>query len=80
MCGRMNSEFKKPRRRQATKTSLKKRICVCVCVFFSNLNRHYSNSFTLSNASKLFFSLIATNHIQVQKDKENLAFACLRPP
>ena len=39
-----------------------------------------SYSFTLSNASDLFFSGIPKNHIQVQKEKENLAVACLHPP
>ena len=37
-------------------------------------------SFTLSNASELFLSRIRTNHIQVQKEKENLGVGCLRPP
>ena len=45
-----------------------------------NLYRDYSNSFTLSNASELFVSRIPKNHIQVQKEKENLAVACLCPP
>ena len=41
-----------------------------------NLYRDYFNSFTLSNASKLFFIRIPKNHIQVQKEKENLVVAC----
>ena len=45
-----------------------------------NLYPDYSNSFTLSNASELFLSRIPKNHIQGQKEKENLAVACLRPP
>ena len=45
-----------------------------------DLYRDYSNSFTLSNASELFLSGIPKNHIQDQKEKENLAVACLRPP
>ena len=45
-----------------------------------NLYRDYFNSFTFSNASKLFLSRIPKNHIQVQKEKENLVVACLRPP
>ena len=45
-----------------------------------NLYRDYFNSFTLSNASKLFLSRIPKNHIQVQKEKENLVVACFRPP
>ena len=43
-----------------------------------NLYTDYSNSFTLSNASELFLSRILKNHIQVQKEKENLAVPCLR--
>ena len=45
-----------------------------------NLYPDYSNSFTLSNASERYLSRIPKNHIQVQKEKENLAVACLRPP
>ena len=45
-----------------------------------NLYRDYSNSFTFSNASELFLSKIPKNHIQVQKEKENLPVAYLRPP
>ena len=45
-----------------------------------NLYSDYSNSFTLSNASELFLSRIPNNHVQGQKEKENLAVACLRPP
>ena len=45
-----------------------------------SLYRDYFNSFTLSNTSKLFLSRIPKNHIQVQKEKENLVVACLRPP
>ena len=45
-----------------------------------NLYHDYSNSFTLSNASELFLSGIPKNHIQVQKEKENLAVACVCPP
>ena len=45
-----------------------------------DLYRDHSNSFTLSNASELFLSRIPKNHIQVQKEKENLVVACLRPP
>ena len=30
--------------------------------------------------SELFFSRIPKNHNQVQKEKENLAVACLGPP
>ena len=45
-----------------------------------NLYPDYSNSFILSNASELFLSGIPKNHIQDQKEKENLAVACLRPP
>ena len=46
---------------------------------FFNLYRDYSNSFTLSNVSKLFLSRIPKNHIQVQIEKENLAVGCLCP-
>ena len=47
----------------------------------SNLYRDYSNSFTMSNESELFLSRrIPENHIQVQKEKENLVFACLHSP
>ena len=45
-----------------------------------NLYRDYCNSFTLSNASELFLSRIPRNNIQVQKEKENLAVPCFRPP
>ena len=47
-----------------------------------NLYLDYYNSFTLSNASELSLSGIPKNHIQVQKEKEkeNLAVACVRPP
>ena len=41
--------------------------------------RDYSNSFTLLNASELFLSQFPKKHIQVQKEKENLAVAWLRP-
>ena len=34
----------------------------------------------MSDASELFLSQIPKNHIQVKKEKENLASACLRPP
>ena len=44
-----------------------------------NLYRDSSNSYTLSNARELFLSRIPKNHIQVHKEKENLAVACLRP-
>ena len=45
-----------------------------------NLYRDYSlKSFTFFNASELCLSEIPKNHIQVQKKKENLAVACLRP-
>ena len=44
-----------------------------------NPDSDYSNSFTLSNASELFSSRIPKNHIQVQKEKENLAVANRRP-
>ena len=44
-----------------------------------NLYRDYFNSFTLSNAKKLFLSRIPENHIEVQKEKENLVVACLSP-
>ena len=59
----------------ATKTSLKTGNLRSV-----NLYRDYSNSFTLSNASEPFLNRIPKNHIQVQKEKENLAVACLRSP
>ena len=39
-------------------------------LFFS-LYRDYSNSLTLSSASKLFWSWISINHIQVHREKEN---------
>ena len=43
--------------------------------------RDYSNSFTLSNVSELsVLSRIPKNYIQVQREKDNLAIACLRPP
>ena len=58
----------------ATKTSLKTGNLRSV-----NLYRDYSNSFTL-NASEPFLNRIPKNHIQFQKEKENLAVACLRPP
>ena len=45
-----------------------------------DLYRDYFNSFTLSNASKLFLSRIPKNLIQVQKEKENSVVPCLRPP
>ena len=44
-----------------------------------NLYRNYSNSFTLSNASELFFSRTPKNHIPVPKEKEYQAVGCLRP-
>ena len=44
-----------------------------------NLYRDYSKSFTLSNASELFLSQFPKKHFQVQKEKENLAVAWLRP-
>ena len=46
----------------------------------SYLYRDYSNSFTMSNESELFLSRIPKNHIQVWKEKENLAVACLHSP
>ena len=39
-------------------------------IFFS-LYRDYSNLLTLSRASKLFWSWISINHIQVHREKEN---------
>ena len=44
-----------------------------------NRYRDYFNSFTWSNASALLLSRFPKNHIQVQKEKENLAVAWLRP-
>ena len=44
-----------------------------------NRYRDYSNSFTLSNASELLLSQFPKKHIQVQKVKESLAVAWLRP-
>ena len=44
-----------------------------------NRYRDYSNSFTLSNASELFLSQFPKKLFQVQKEKENLAVAWLRP-
>ena len=43
-----------------------------------NLYRDYTNSFTLSSASELFLSRIPKNHIQIQKEKENLVLVGLR--
>ena len=63
-----------PRQLTATKTSHKKWIHI-----FCSLYRDYSNWFTLSNASELFWSWISINHIQVHKEKENFVIACLRP-
>ena len=45
-----------------------------------NLYLNYFNSLTLSNASELCLSRIPNNHIQDQKEKENLPVARLRPP
>ena len=47
---------------------------------FFQYRRDFSNSWlTLSNVSELLLSRIPKNRIQVQKEKENLAVACLRP-
>ena len=63
-------EFKIPLGRRPWKVNLRS----------FNLYRDYSNSFTLSNVSELVLSRIAKNHIQVQKEKQNLVVVCLRPP
>ena len=67
-------EFKIPRRRRPRKRRLKSEFA-----FFQS-HCDFFNSLTLSNASELFLSRIPKNHIQVQREKENLAVACLRPP
>ena len=46
----------------------------------SYLHCNYSNSLTLSNEGKLSRNFIPENHIQDQKERENFAVACLRPP
>ena len=74
VCTQVNREFKIPRRRRPRKRRLKSEFA-----FFQS-HCDFSNSLTLSNASELFSSRTPKNHIQVQKEKENLAVACLRPP
>ena len=71
VCTQVNREFKIPRRRRPRKRRLK--------VNLRSFNLYY-NSFTFLNTSELFLSRIPKNHIQVQREKENLAVACLRPP
>ena len=67
-------EFKIPRRRRPRKCRLKTEFA-----FFQS-HCDFSNSLTSSNAREFFLSRTPKNHIQVQKEKENLAVACLRPP
>ena len=67
-------EFKIPRRRRPRKCRLKTEFA-----FFQS-HCDFSNSLTSSNASEFFLSRTPKNHIQVQKEKENLAVACFRPP
>ena len=55
-------------------------ISISAPINLRSLNHYhdYSYTFTLSNASELFLSRIPKNNIQVQKEKQNLAVACLR--
>ena len=69
-------DTKIPRRRRRRRRPRKRRLKVNLRSF--NLYNDYSNSFTLSNASEPFLSKIPKNHIQVQKEKENLGVGCLR--
>ena len=48
--------------------------------FFQSLSRLLQLIYKLSNVSELLLNQIPKNHIQVQKEKENLAFTCLRRP
>ena len=65
------TEFKIPRRR---KRRLKSEFAL-----FQPLSQLLKLVYLMSNASELFLSRIPKNHIQVQKEKENLAVACLCP-
>ena len=67
-------KFKIPRWRRPRKRRLKSEFA-----FFQS-HCDFSNSLTSSNASEFFLRRTPKNHIQVQKEKENLAVACLRPP
>ena len=71
VCTQVNREFKITTTATTTKTSLKKWISVLLSLL---------QLITFLNTNELFLSRIPKNHIQVQKEKENLAVACLRPP
>ena len=62
---RQYREFKIPRRRRPRKR---------------RLNSEFAFFQSLLWLLELFLSRIPKNHIQLQKEKENLADACLRPP
>ena len=64
-------EFKIPRRRRPRKRQLNNEFA-----FFQSLLQ----LIYFLNTNELCWSRIPKNHIQVQKGKENLAVACLRPP
>ena len=48
--------------------------------FFQSLSRLLQLIYKLSNARELLLNRIPKNHIQVQKEKENLAFTSLCRP
>ena len=67
-------KFKIPRRRRPRKRGLKSEFA-----FFQSLSRLLQLIY-LVKCKRLFLSRIPKNYIQAQKEEENLAFACLRPP
>ena len=71
----MSREFKIPRRGRPRKRRLKSEFA-----FFQSLPRLLHFIYFVKCKRTLFEPLIPKNHVQVQKEKENLAFACLRPP
>ena len=71
----MSREFKIPRRRRPRKRRLKNEFA-----FFQSLSRLLHFIYFVKCKRTLFEPPIPKNHIQVQKEKENLAVACLRPP
>ena len=71
VCTQVNREFKIPRRRRPRKRQLNNEFA-----FFQSLLQ----LIYFLNTNELFWSRIPKNHNQVQKEKENLAVACLRPP
>ena len=71
----MSREFKIPLRGRTRKRGLKSEFA-----FFQSLSRLLHFIYFVKCKRTLFEPLIPKNHIQVQKEKENLAVACLRRP